>query len=413
MPATATGPSTLGGVCDTIVVVEPGRVLFAKNSDRDANEAQLLDWQPRRVHERRSRVMCTWLEVDQVDETCAVLLSRPFWMFGAEMGANEHGVVIGNEAVFTRGPTQRIGLTGMDLLRLALERATSATQAVSVITDLLERHGQGGGCGHEHRNLSYDNSYIVADRSEAFVLETAGREWAVEHVTSGARSISNGLTIPEFAAGRSQRIRPHFSRCDERRSITQSGADRATSPGDLMRLVRQHGNDRRAPDYSLLTGAMAAPCMHAGGLAAASQTTASWVAELTPDGDHHWCTATAAPCTGLFKPVRVDQQLDLGPAPTDRFDGHSLWWRHELLHRRCLTDPERLLPLFAAERDEVEARWLEAPPEPAAAFAEADRLLERWTASIDDSPADDTRPAWVRRYWRTRNQRARLPEQVR
>ncbi len=396
-------------MCDTMVVVEPGRVLFAKNSDRDANEAQLLDWQPRRAHVPGSRVTCTWIEIDQVAETNAVLLSRPFWMFGAEMGANEHGVVIGNEAVFTRGPSQKVGLTGMDLLRLGLERASNASEAVNVITELLERHGQGGGCGHEHRNLSYDNSYIIADHREAFVLETAAREWAVEHVTSGARSISNGLTITDFAEGRAQRVRTHFSRCRLRRAITEAGAARATTVHDLMSILRDHGDGRSAPHYSPITGAMSAPCMHASGLAAASQTTASWVAELTVTGAAHWCTATAAPCTGIFKPVRVDQSLDLGPDPTDHFDPRCLWWRHELLHRRSLGDPARLVPRFVTERDEVEARWLAEPPEPADAFAEADRLLERWTADVWGEGLDETRPIWVRRYWRVRNDRARLP----
>jgi dipeptidase len=390
-----------------MVVVGPDRVLFAKNSDRDGNEAQLLDWQQRRSHRPDSRVTCTWIEIDQVADTNAVLLSRPYWMFGAEMGANEHGVVIGNEAVFTRAATQPTGLTGMDLIRLALERAGSASEAVSVITELLERHGQGGGCGHEHRDFSYDNSFLVADHREAFVLETAGREWAVEHVTSGVRSISNGLTIPEFAEGRQQRIRTHFSRSRIRRACTEAAAAQATTVHDLMTVLRDHGAP--APRYSLLTGAMGAPCMHAGGLAAASQTTASWVAELTPTGANHWVTATAAPCTGLFKPVRIDQPLDLGPDPTDRFDPTCLWWRHELLHRRCLADPERLMPRFAAERDEIERRWLADPPEPADAFAEADRLLERWTEGVWAIEAGDTRPVWVRRYWDARNRRAAMP----
>jgi dipeptidase len=390
-----------------MVVVGPDRVLFAKNSDRDANEAQLLDWQPRRSHAAGSRVRCTWIEIDQVAETNAVLLSRPFWMWGAEIGANEHGLVIGNEAVFTRAPSQPTGLTGMDLIRLALERAAGASDGVSVITELLERHGQGGGCGHEHRDFSYDNSFIVADPREAFVLETAGREWAVEHVTVGARSISNGLTIPDFAEGRSQRVRTHVARSRERRACTEAGAARATTVRDLMAVLRDHGGP--APRYSPLTGAMGAPCMHAGGLVAASQTTASWVAELTADGVNHWVTATAAPCTGLFKPVRVDSPLDLGPDPTDRFDPTCLWWRHELLHRRCLIDPERLLPRFIAERDEVELEWVVDPPEPVDAFAEADRLLERWTYGVRAPGADDTRPIWVRRYWDVRNRRADLP----
>jgi secernin len=395
-------------MCDTMVAVGTDRVLFAKSSGRDPNEAQLLDWQPRRSHPAGTKLRCTWIEIDQVAETNAVLLSRPFWMWGAEIGANEHGVVIGNEAVFTREPYADVGLTGMDLLRLGLERTATAADGVETIVALLERHGQGGGCGHEKRSATYHNSFIVADSREAFVLETAGGKWAVERVTAGARAISNGLTIPGFVAN-ADRLHTHFSRCRVRRDITEPGARGSDGAGDLMAVLRDHGTGGPVPHYSPITGALAAPCMHAGGTIAASQTAASWVAELRPGGVAHWVTATAAPCTGIFKPVRVAEPLDLGPAPSDRFDARCLWWRHELLHRRVMADPARLAPRFVPERDEVEASWLADPPEPVEAFAEADRLLARWTDAVRDAEPRDTRPLWARRYWQVRNRRAGLP----
>jgi secernin len=398
-------------VCDTMVQVLPGGsgVRFAKNSDRDPNEAQLLEWHPAQDHPAGAVVRCTEITIPQVRRTHAVLLSRPFWMWGAEMGANEHGVVIGNEAVFTRVAYAETGLLGMDLLRLALERAADARAAVEVLTDLLGTHGQGGGCGHEDRSFTYHNSFLVADHRGAFVVETAGPHWEVEEVAAGARSISNGLTIPAFAARHADRLRTTVSACRRRRAITEPGSAAASSVADLARILRDHGTGGATPRYTPLNGAMAAPCMHAGGLAAASQTTASWISELRPDGPRHWATATAAPCTGLFKPVRVDQPLDLGPAPTDVADDRTVWWRHERLHRQVLRAPDRLLPCYLIERDELERRWFDAPPDPAEAFAEGDHRTASWRRQVEAAgPVADTRPAYVRRYWRIRDRRAGL-----
>lgn len=90
-------------MCDTLVAVgsatADGVTILAKNSDRQPNEAQLLTHIPRATHRPGSRIKCTYIEVPQVAETYEVLLSRPFWLWGGEMGANEWGVAIGNEAV--------------------------------------------------------------------------------------------------------------------------------------------------------------------------------------------------------------------------------------------------------------------------------------------------------------------------
>lgn len=190
--------------CDTFVVVAgpggPACTLFGKNSDRPSEEEHEVVFVPPATHAPGSRVRCTHVEIAQAPSTLGVVLSRPSWLWGCEMGANEHGVVGGNEAVHSLlaaelGDEPR--LLGMDLLRLALERGPTAREAADVCCALLEAHGQGGACSDDGGGWTYENGFLFADATEAYVLETAGvRHWALERVAAGcARNISNGLSI--------------------------------------------------------------------------------------------------------------------------------------------------------------------------------------------------------------------------
>lgn len=195
-------------MCDTWVALpdatDSGQLIFAKNSDRPAFDCQPLVYRPRRAWPAGTRIALEYLDLPEAAETYAHLGSRPYWSFGYESGLNEHGVVIGNEALFTRpwraaasrqrgGADVPRGLSGMDLIRLALERTTTAAAAVEFIGGLVEQHGQfGSGVpGKPHAEGSYDNAFIVADAGAAWVLETCGRDWAARRLAGGFTSISN------------------------------------------------------------------------------------------------------------------------------------------------------------------------------------------------------------------------------
>lgn len=438
-------------MCDTFValnnVTADGSVIWAKNSDREPNEAHELVRIPHATHPKGSTVRCTYVEIPQAAKTFEVLLARPFWIWGAEMGANEHGLVIGNEAVFTQVPYEKEpGLVGMDLLRLALERAATARAALDVLTDLLETHGQGGNCGLAHK-FYYHNSFLIADPNDAWVLETAGRHWAAEQVRD-VRSISNAITIGrewdlasdglvEYAVERGWcrgRDDFHFGRCYSDSLYTRFSAAHARRrrTADLLRanqgritvetmmtILRDHGPDASSgwtPGRGL-TGADI--CMHAGwGPIRRSQSVGAMVSHLA-DGLHtHWVTGTSAPCTGLFKPVWLDAGLpDTGPSPSDAYDGASLWWRHETLHRAVLQDYATRLSLYRQDRDALESDFIHAAADlarsaderaafSAQCFARADEAIARWTERVRAARVKQRPPFYSTLAWRGFNRQA-------
>lgn len=438
-------------MCDTLVALPDftarGALLFAKNSDRERNEAQLIEMTPRRRRDGSGQVALTYLTIPDVEETHACLLSRPFWMWGAEMGANEHGVVIGNEALHARTPAQRRqALTGMDLLRLALERADSARAAVEVIIALLEQYGQGGNCGHLGR-FYYNNGFIVADRAEAYVLETAGRWWAVERVT-GTRSLSNAYSIgrepdaisPALVAHAREQgwcdadgrfdvaerlidpVRDAVSfgrgRCARGQTLLDRGG-RQLDPAAMKAILRDHGE---AEDWSPANTVGRTLCMHAAEGPRRSQSVASMVSEIRPGRAIHWVTATSAPCTSIFKPVLLEAgPPPVGPEPSDQFDSESLWWRHERLHRTMLRDFNAGLAAIVTERDALEASFrarVDAALERGDSRESLQELIEacwREAAGVESvwamalgSPASRNPPAYAR-SWARLNQAGGFP----
>lgn len=114
-------------MCDTLILRHQGQTWFAKNSDREPAEPQRLLRLPAVRNDPEARLRTTYLDIPQTAQRHALVISQPSWIWGAEMGVNEHGVAIGNEAVFTKLTRQRgTALLGMDLLRLGLERGASA-----------------------------------------------------------------------------------------------------------------------------------------------------------------------------------------------------------------------------------------------------------------------------------------------
>jgi dipeptidase len=376
--------------CDTIVVFAgpPGRrrALFAKNSDRPGMESQALAQVPAQVHQPGASVTCQYVTVPQAPRTLGVLGSRPWWLWGFEHGVNEAGVAIGNEAIYTHDPVPDTGLLGMDL---GLERGATAAEAKDVIAAHIERYGQGGVAlaGLDRR---YHNSFIVADPTEAWVIETSGRHWAARRTTSGA-VISNLVTIEddwdECSAGIEDYAREmghwnappgtrfnfnaafedHESRAwsEQRyqvgRRLLAESAESAAEPdlARMMRYLRDHlsgGSINGRPEAGERT-----VCMHPSlvrrhtGSTAASMVVELAAGDLPPVA---W-TSMAAPCTGVFIPVTVGRRLPTElEAADERPDPDSVWWAMRELQYVADRNPLLLAPIAQAAWVPIEQRLL-------------------------------------------------------
>jgi len=374
--------------CDTLVALGPatrdGVTVFGKNSDRPPDECQRLVQMSRRRHADGSALRCQYVTIPQVRETAALVGSQPHWLWGFEHGVNEHRVAIGNETVFAKERLGPLGLLGMDLVRLGLERGRDADEALEVMTTLIERHGQGGS-GQRDVDWPYHNAFLIADPRRAWILETSAQHWVARPV-HGVGNISNGLAIgSEWTRGAADVTgfavaRGWWPADGGRLDFTRAYGDETGVPPNLCaarrrRLAALLGESRGGITPTIVrgmlrdhfdAGAVHRPrpfedpehfsvCMHSTGI---SYTTASMVVPLGRDAPRPramWM-CLGNPCMGAFLPLylegRVPTQLAHGGAIAEPT---SPWWRLHALRTLAERDIARHAPLVRARWDEFEA----------------------------------------------------------
>lgn len=392
-------------MCDTALATEnftsTKKRIFAKNSNREPNEAHSILHIPRIEHGINSKLKTTYIQIPQVETTFEVFLCKPFHIWGAEMGVNEYGVVIGNEAVFTNLPLKKtnLGLSGMDLIRLALERGKSALQALHIITELLEEYGQDANGGYHNKNFFYHNSFLIADRTDGYLLETADRHWVAKKVTDFT-SISNGLTIDsdyelssKFLEDKIQKqlgkspgdfsfrkyfsdwFYTKFSYAEERKTYFSSLAHRKKkSKGnfeleDMIEILKSHPQLGQN-DFQPSRSSMKSICLHAKGITTPNQTNGSLVvewdtSEISQQPLQILFTGTSTPCLSLFKPFWFGTKNFIenrSLLPNETYE-EGLWWLNEAIIRRANHDYTAVQSILIPAIEPVQADVLRSIPE--------------------------------------------------
>ena len=326
-------------MCDTLYKNGKDHFIFAKNSDRGCNEPQYMLFLDKNQLTNQM-IDCTYVKVFQDQPTYQVLLSKPSWMWGGEIGINECGVMIGNEAVFTKSHGKKEPkLLGMDLLRLGLERGDTAKKALDVILHFLTEIGQGGNCGFD-KPFFYDNAFLIADKKEAYILETSGKNYVVKQV-QGYDNISNRLSIEtpgmmqsnenikNFKKQHFEPVYSHFSGSKNRYQMIHQ-AIKEQAELDLektMAILRGHHHKDESKLYQ--KGSLKSVCMHKSMLG--DHTTQSLIYVDRDQFPTIWVTGSSTPCLSLFKPTYFGVKTP--PIFTDEQAGFEYWLDREKVIR--------------------------------------------------------------------------------
>jgi secernin len=289
--------------------------------------------EPGRLHAPGEQVRTTFLDIPQARETYATLGARPAGAWGYAHGVNSYGLAVGCTRLRSTLRLDAPGLTGPDLVRLALQRTRCALTAAELLADLISRYGQGAfpGCSAD----TADCAILVADPLEAFLIEAGGRAWVRQDI-GDTRAESDLGTVrqdwdriaPGLASNALERglwpqdgSKVDFAAVFQANLPTSAGAwgrwGRATrmlalqsgsiDPAFLRFVLRDHDDEAEAPSGNPL-------CIHP--TAPGAPATAASLVVVSADVTLAWW-APGLPCTGIYFPIVIEGELPPGLTQTD------------------------------------------------------------------------------------------------
>lgn len=206
---------------------QDGCSFFGHNANGPRGETPTLVVTPGSEFAPGDVIELSHLRLPQPRHTWTVLAARLGSERGYPHGVNEKGVAAGCTTIATRCQPAEAGLSGPELVRLALERAASARQAVDVLTDLIGRHGQ---------DAHGDHAFLLADAGEAYLLETAGQHWVLGQI--GSVRAAGGMCL----------LRQDWDRIS--RGLSDLAIERGWWPADGCKLDFASAVGRAAADHA-------------------------------------------------------------------------------------------------------------------------------------------------------------------
>ena len=378
--------------CDALVIMpnctKDGSVIFAKEMDRGNNECPHIISVPGMKHKKGEMVKCTHIEIPQVTQTYTVIGNQPFWMWGFECGMNEYGVSVADMAIWTKDKTEleEKGLVGADLERLAIERGRTAYEAMHVLVDLLEKYGQWGNCTNVAGDVVvFNNSFLIADPKEAWMLETSNRRWVAKKVTDfmelsnapmiGARYDEGSADIVEHAKEKGwydgsvpfnfARVYTDFGKWPDFADIRQSRAMQLLQAkrGEITteyveRILRDHYEDSF---INMRFGPMSSVFRTLDYYPFYGHSVTSMIAHLRNDESipkemrYVYYSTLSSPGCSIFMPfypnAKIPEKLAIG---TDKYSKDSPWWSFDKLMRMTEYNQAVFMPMVAATWKDVE-----------------------------------------------------------